>query len=63
VGRNGAPQAGARDILAGMSLFDPENPWLARVVIAFGFVGIAAVAFAAGWLVGTVLKLWQSLGG
>jgi hypothetical protein len=39
-----------------MRLFDLGNPWLARVMLAFGFVGIAVVAFAAGWLVGTVLK-------
>jgi hypothetical protein len=46
-----------------MSLLDPENPWLARMMLAFGFVGIAVVAFAAGWLVGTTLKPWQWLGG
>jgi len=36
---------------------------LARMMLAFGFVGIAVVAFAAGWLVGTTLKPWQWLGG
>jgi hypothetical protein len=41
-----------------MTLFDPEHPWLARVTLAFAFVGIAVVAFAAGWLVGTVFRPW-----
>jgi hypothetical protein len=33
------------------------------VMLVFGFVGIAVVSFAAGWLVGTTLKQWQWLGG
>jgi hypothetical protein len=41
-----------------MSLFDPQHKWLARVMLVFGFVGIAVVAFAGGWLVGTVLRPW-----
>jgi len=27
-------------------------------MLLFGFVGIAVVSFAAGWLVGTTLKQW-----
>jgi hypothetical protein len=42
---------------ASMSLFDPQQRWPERVMLVFGFVGIAVVAFAAGWLVGT-LKQW-----
>jgi hypothetical protein len=45
-------------MLAGMSLFDPQHPGLARVMLVFGFVGIAVGAFAGGWLVGTTLKPW-----
>jgi hypothetical protein len=48
---------------AGMSLFDPQQRWPERVMLVFGFVGIAVVSFAAGWLVGTTLKQWQWLGG
>jgi hypothetical protein len=48
---------------AGLSLFDPQQRWPERVMLVFGFVGIAVVAFAAGWLVGTALKSWQWLGG
>jgi hypothetical protein len=46
-----------------MTLFDPQQRWPERVTLVFGFVGIAVVAFAAGWLVGTTLKPWQWLGG
>jgi hypothetical protein len=44
-----------------MSLVDPQHPWLARVMLGFGFLGIAVVAFAAGWLVGTMLP-WLGAG-
>jgi hypothetical protein len=27
-------------------------------MLGFGFVGIAVVAFAAGWLVGTTIRPW-----
>jgi hypothetical protein len=41
-----------------MSVVDPQPPWLARVMLGFGCVGIAVVAFAAGWLVGTAIRPW-----
>jgi hypothetical protein len=44
-------------------VFDPQQRWPERVMLVFGFVGIAVVALAAGWLVGTALKSWQWLGG
>jgi hypothetical protein len=47
-----------RATIPGMSLFDPQQRWPERVMLVFGFVGIAVVAFAAGWLVGTTLKPW-----
>jgi hypothetical protein len=40
-----------------MSLFDSQQRWPERVMLVFGFVGIAVVAFAAGWLIGTELGL------
>jgi hypothetical protein len=46
---------------AGMSLFDPQQGWTERVMLVFGVLGIAVVAFAAGWLAGPALKPW--LGG
>jgi hypothetical protein len=46
-----------------MSWFDPQHRWPERVMLVFGFVGIAVVAFAAGRLVGITLKPWQWLGG
>jgi hypothetical protein len=55
-------RADDRDNLAAMSLFDPQRPWRTYIMLAFGFVAIAVVAFAAGWLVGTTLKPWQWLG-
>jgi hypothetical protein len=45
-----------------MSLFDPQQRWPERVMVLLGFVGIAVVAGAAGWLVGTTLKQWQWFG-
>jgi hypothetical protein len=42
-----------------MSPFDPQQRWPERVMVFFSFVGIAVVAFAASWLVGTALKQWQ----
>jgi hypothetical protein len=45
-----------------MSLVDPQPSWLARVMLGFGFVGIAVVPFAVGWLVGTVIKPWLGAG-
>jgi nitrate reductase NapE component len=47
-------------MLARMSFFDPHDEWLAHVMLVFGFVGIAAVAFVGGWIVGTALKPWLS---
>jgi len=59
----GASRTRARRVSIGaMSLVDPPHPWLARVMLVFGFVGIAVVAFAAGWLVGTTLKPWLDAG-
>jgi hypothetical protein len=48
--------------LAGWAVtpFDPQQRWPKRVILVFGFVGIAVFAFAAGWLVGTALKPWIS---
>jgi hypothetical protein len=37
-----------------MSLVDPRP----RVMLVLGFVAIAVLAFAAGWLVGTVIRPW-----
>lgn len=45
-----------------MSLFDPQLRWPERLMLVFGFVGIAVVAFTAGWMVGTTLQQWQWLG-
>jgi hypothetical protein len=42
-----------------MSLFDPQQRWPERMLMVFGFVGIAVVAFDAGWPVGTLLKQWH----
>ena len=39
----------------GMALSDPQQRWPARAILVLGFVAIAAVSFAAGWLVGTEL--------
>jgi len=46
----------------GIAVFDPQQRWPERVMVLFGFVGIALVAFATGWLVGTTLKQWQWFG-
>jgi hypothetical protein len=53
-----ARAASAWDETAGMSLFDPQQRWPERLMAVFGFVGIALVAFGAGWLVGTTL-VWK----
>jgi hypothetical protein len=45
-----------------MSLFDPQQRWPERVMMLFGLVGIAVVAFAAGWLFGTLIKQFHWLG-
>ena len=39
-----------------MSLVDPRPP--SRVMLVLGFVAIAVLAFAGGWLVGPTLKPW-----
>jgi hypothetical protein len=44
-----------------MTLFDQQQRLPERVMLVFGFVGIAAVAFAAGWLVGTTLELIMTM--
>jgi nitrate reductase NapE component len=41
-----------------MSLFDPQDEWLARIMLAFDYIGIAAVAFVGGWITGTAFKPW-----
>jgi hypothetical protein len=41
---------------------DFHNDGPERLMVVFGFVGIAAVAFAAGWLLGTTLVQWKWFG-
>jgi hypothetical protein len=48
--------------LGSIAVFDPQQRWTERLMSAFAFVGIAVVAGAAGWLVGTLLKQWHWFG-
>jgi uncharacterized membrane protein (DUF485 family) len=38
-----------------MAVSDPQQHWPGRVMLVLGFVAIAVVSFAAGWLAGTLL--------
>jgi hypothetical protein len=51
-----------RQVLGSIAVFDPQQPWPERLMAVFGFVGIALVAFGAGWLVGTTLVQWKWFG-